>query len=494
MRPLFHGEPRSFGAQLYKTVREYDTVAEFIKAAHELGMKLYYWDPVFDNALNLRCTPGTPDYEKYGEYPFADPNIDPKTEWEHRFAGRYPEKALAMPIGTIQVICDNLPPVTAANLALYVAAVDQPFVRYDKAFSVAVAPGSDRGGVITLSGLAIDKPCIKLVYDCASEKDLAISQFAQRVVKLTYTNGAPVDAFSTAEVTLSELSDDDIATQHRGYVGLAAGWGLVKGKYNRTVILRAGLFDRHAKGLPEHAYPANRERMVKIVSELYERYPDLDGVCFSIRSHSQPSGGGFDEVGPYLYGFSEPIVKEYQKRYGIDITTADYDVEKFLKLRGEYFTQMLREVAKVVHARNGKLEAMAPVRPQVKAYDHGSMYPLWRGMNIDNFFDIETWSREGIVDNVVMLGTGHQQNAWTPEWEAEVKYFKSKLAGTSTRLTLHYLINGSTQANVKNLLPGVLTCADLDEVEFYEEQGMFDPYLYDAFGQCVQSTPRALVK
>jgi len=88
---------------------------------------------------------------------------------------------------------------------------------------------------------------------------------------------------------------------------------------------------------------------------------------------------------------------------------------------------------------------MAPVRPQVKDYNHGAMYPLWRGMNIDNFFDIATWAKEGIVDNVLMLGTGDKQNSWTTAWEAEVKSFKNKLNGTDTRLTLHYLINGATK-------------------------------------------------
>jgi hypothetical protein len=492
VRPMFHGEVRSWGPKLLKTIHEYDTVAEYVKVAHELGLKLYYWEPVFDNSLLRQCAPGTPECEKYGEFPFADPNIEPTTEWKHRFAERYAGQKLAHPLGSIRLVCENVPPLSAADLAIYVAEDGQVFRRYEGAFTVAVTPAG-KGSQVTIAGLAIDKPCIKLVCRPKDVKEMPVADLNKHCVDLFYGDGSPVDLLSTVEVTLDSPEDGKIETALRGYSRLPAGWGIV-GPYHRTLIIRAGLFDRYAKGWPEFACKASRDRLVAIVKELYERYPGLDGISFSIRTHSQPSGGTPDDVGPYPYGFSEPIVEEYRKRYGSDITRTDYDVEKFLKLRGEYFTQMLREVSQVVHAAGGELQVMAPVRPQVGPYNHGATYPVWNGMNIDNFFDIATWAKEGLVDAVLMLGTGHRQAKWTPEWDAEVEAFRAKLAGTRTRLSLHYLINGSTSEDIAALLPAVLRVPGLDEVEFYEEHGMFGAKLYDAFTACVRETPRPLAK
>jgi len=452
-----------YAKKLYDTIHSYDVVAEYVKVCHELGMELYYWDPVFDTSLYGENYPGMEEYALYGAQPCRDFAIRNEAFLRHRQALTRPRENLHGTIGELRLHFTQEPkgPVTAEKLHIYTAPHDGDFVRYDDPYEVRL-----EGSNLVITGLYIYNPVVKLVFegDFYLVSDLGASDAATA----TYTNGEAVELFTTCEVVLE--GDSDYERVRRGSSGYLCGWGTAAS--NRTFIVRFGDFERYAMGVPEYALRENRRRMEAIVGELYARYPELDGVAFSIRTHSLPSGGNLAEVGGKLcYGFSEPVVEEYKRRYGVDPTKEDYDVNAFLKLRGEYFTQMLDGVAKIVHAHGGKFTVMAPVDAQkVGKYDHGSMYPWLENYSIDNYFDIETWAKRGIVDSVMMLGTGHRQLEWTQGWKDEVKAFKAKLDGTNTKLTLHFLINGYVDNDdFGPFLTQILQEEDIDEVEFYEE-------------------------
>jgi hypothetical protein len=349
------------------------------------------------------------------------------------------------------------------------------------------------GNDAVIKGLSITDPIIKF----AGDFNALTETKSPDAVRAVYDNGKPVDLYISCEILLG--GDSDRIHNLGGSAGYGAYWGDgsiwtgAKGT-GRTLIARFGDFERYAIGFPEYAYIENQERMKRIVAELYERYPDLDGVAFSIRSHSLPCGSNVEELGGgnLFYGFSDPVVEEFIRRHGVDPRKQPYDENAFLKLRGEYFTQMLNGVAQIVHAKGGKLEVMAAVHSAIGLYDHGSMYPWWHKASIDNFFDVETWAHKGLVDNVIMLGTAHQQNEWSQKWKDEVKAFKAKLAGTSTRLTLHYLANGAKLDNLRNVLPEVLKENDIDEVEFYEEVDMWSTQKYPLLKEILSASPRRL--
>ena len=482
--PYIGGHNAPWENKLIKTIAAYDPVAEYIKVCHELGMELYYWEPVFDTSLYAHFFPGTEKNQRYGEWPFRDMSIRDEHYMAHRFADR-PVENLARPIREIRLYAHNVPEITAENLVIYTAGHGETFKRYDQPFTVEVKP-EGTGADVVIGGLNITDPVIKFMSDGEAFQFLSEPK-SKKCAAALYDNGEPVDLFTACEIAL-DADDEPEKT-----LSQPSGVGLYWGKGKKSFIVRFGDFERYAIGVPEYAYPENRERLKAIVSELYERYPDLDGVTFSIRSHSLPSGGNYETVGDLFYGFSEPVVREYRRRYGVDPTREPYDREKLLKLRGEYFTRMLEEVAEIVHANGGRFECMAPVRPRVVgSFDHGSMFPWWYYANIDNFFDIETWAKKGIVDNVIMLGTGHLQREWTPGWEKEVAAFRAKLAGTDTRLTLHYLINdGGTE--IKTLLPEVLKSSGLDGVEFYEEQHMWAYKAYPWVSEVIRNCGRPVV-
>jgi HEAT repeat protein len=120
---------------------------------------------------------------------------------------------------------------------------------------------------------------------------------------------------------------------------------------------------------------------------------------------------GFDGIGFYTYvenmsiryddefGFNEPIVAEFKKRYGVDIRTQPFDKQAWYRLRGEYFTQFLRELHAALAAKGKKLtmtlQANNPNYPQP-----------WYGTQTGKpgagmiYLDWEAWATEGIVDEL----------------------------------------------------------------------------------------------
>mgnify|MGYP003317809111 CR=1 FL=1 len=495
VRPMFKGEHRwDWAKKLVKTINEYDVVAEYVKVCHELGMELYYWIPIFDNGgAFARNYPGMADYEKWGPNSSADPNLKTEHMLAHRFADR-PREPPKRPIATIRMRIGGkeIPEtITDKELLLYVGDYDQPFKRYTKPFKVTLEPGG-HGKVMTISGLSIKQPVIKFASDTFT---VSTGTTSADDLRAYYADGEELTMYRTLEAMV--WGDRDREHVQWGMGGQGVAWG----KSGKTLIARFGDFERYARGVPEFAHAECRQRIVNIVTELYERYPDLDGVSFSIRTHSVPATGFKEEMGfgEEFYGFSEPIVRDYRKAHGIDPRTEPYDLKELLRIRGKYITQMLDEVAAVVHRHGGKLQMMAPVDVKTfagvtKAVDasHGSMYPWWRRTGIDDLFDISTWAKRGSVDLVLMLGTGYRQTKWNQAWKDEVKRFKSHLAGTKTKLGLHYLINEAEDNEIEALLPQLLTEGDLDELAFYEEYNMYAGKSYRPVKKALDATPRRI--
>lgn len=73
----------------------------------------------------------------------------------------------------------------------------------------------------------------------------------------------------------------------------------------------------------------------------------VDGVEIRMVNHS-------NIIDWSLYGFNVPVVEEYQRRYGLDITREDFSREKFRALRGEFFTAFLRKASEMTRARGKK--------------------------------------------------------------------------------------------------------------------------------------------
>ena len=84
-------------------------------------------------------------------------------------------------------------------------------------------------------------------------------------------------------------------------------------------------------------YPEVREYLRTEFLGLLEGY-EWDGLFVCLRSQARPAD--FADQ----FGFNEPVRRDYQERYGRDISTEDFDVQLWRDLQGEYLTDFLAEL------------------------------------------------------------------------------------------------------------------------------------------------------
>jgi hypothetical protein len=138
-------------------------------------------------------------------------------------------------------------------------------------------------------------------------------------------------------------------------------------------------------GVLEYSYPEVREYMLGIIKRFVDGW-DFDGVFLSTRAHSIPAQYG-DE-----FGFNEPVVKEFQRRFGVNILLENFNLEAWRQLRGEYFTEFLRTLREYTNGTGKKLSIGIP-----QGDYHGPPFGNMR-------FDWRTWVQRNLIDE---LYVGH---------------------------------------------------------------------------------------
>ena len=152
-------------------------------------------------------------------------------------------------------------------------------------------------------------------------------------------------------------------------------------------------------GTIELAYPAARKALVDIHMK-FMKQDGYDGMTFL--TYAENHSMRFQDE----FGYSQPIIDEFKRRHGIDIRYQEWKrfASKFdwEKLRGEHLTEFLREL-KTELDQTGKglgffLQPWEPHKPQPWNVPEliltgGSMY-----------FDLETWIRDGLVDDFLVYG------------------------------------------------------------------------------------------
>ena len=160
---------------------------------------------------------------------------------------------------------------------------------------------------------------------------------------------------------------------------------------------RSGLLKQG--GPIELAYPEARKALVDLHAKIMRR-DGYDGMTFL--TYAENHSMRFQDE----FGFSEPIVQEFQRRHGIDLRHQEWtrfaSREDWRKLRGEYVTEFLRELNEALPKKQRNvgffLQPWNPRQPQPWNVPEvigtaGSMY-----------FDLETWVREGLVNDFLVYG------------------------------------------------------------------------------------------
>ncbi len=157
---------------------------------------------------------------------------------------------------------------------------------------------------------------------------------------------------------------------------------------------------RRQGGTIELAYPEARKALIDLHVKLAEE-AGYAGIIFL--TYVENFSLRFEDE----FGYSEPIVKEFKKRYGIDIRHQPFNryASKYdwHRLRGEYVTAYFSELKAELNKIGVKLGVMLnPDRPN---------YPMtWATLPHTHptigamYMDYNTWIRRGIVDKLVVYG------------------------------------------------------------------------------------------
>jgi hypothetical protein len=144
---------------------------------------------------------------------------------------------------------------------------------------------------------------------------------------------------------------------------------------------------RHFRGTLCYAYPEVRAHRLAQLREVVDGY-DIDGLYLCLRSHA---GECEPSYVPDSFGYNQPIVDEYRRRYGADIRTEAPDFGKLYQLQGEGLTQFLRE------ARADLGEKM-PISLGIMRHPITVRHVFPR---VKMVIDWLTWAKEGLVNELV---------------------------------------------------------------------------------------------
>ncbi len=137
--------------------------------------------------------------------------------------------------------------------------------------------------------------------------------------------------------------------------------------------------------IPCYACPQVRDYLLAIAREAAAHGPD--GFFFCTKSAHRPEGAA--PVKSSDAGYNDPIVAEFQQRYGIDVRTQPFDQEKWNALAGEQVERFLRAVREAVHPQGQRIGLALSLgnRGQVGL-------PL--------FLDGRKMARDGLLDELIV--------------------------------------------------------------------------------------------
>ncbi|MBT3376261.1 MAG: hypothetical protein HN742_23685 [Lentisphaerae bacterium] len=216
------------------------------------------------------------------------------------------------------------------------------------------------------------------------------------VVEEAHRQGLEIWGFGLG-MDLGWFPVDDAA---KGYGPSFWQWKLLAAHPEWAPIDRYGI--RRKSGPICYAYPEARKALVKLFAAL-TREAGYDGVIVHTYLENFQTRILKDEYDEF--GFNAPIAAEYKRRYGIDILHEEFDRGKLSRLRGEYFTQFLRELRDTLKQQGVKIGMMmGPLYPDYPSPWSHNHHMIVSGLV---YFDRRTWIKEGLVDSFLVWCSGN---------------------------------------------------------------------------------------
>ena len=212
--------------------------------------------------------------------------------------------------------------------------------------------------------------------------------------------------------------------------------------HDDTAICRDGVIafargrNEYLSGSLSEGYPEVREYWLSWVKECMAA--GVDGLDVRISNHSCWTNN------PEQYGFDEPVVREYEERYGVDPSVESFDAIKLGNLRGELYDSFLTSAKELLAGAGKKLQ----LHLEVESFRADAAQARSRSRPGNITFNWQRWLQRGLADEATLMAVN-----WTPEkvlndvvGEAMVR----EAAATSVPLHLRHFIalsrDGQTHA------------------------------------------------
>ena len=171
---------------------------------------------------------------------------------------------------------------------------------------------------------------------------------------------------------------------------------------------------RRQYGVVSLAYPDARSAFIERWIRLLET-TRFDGLFVCLRSQSRPASQA-DQ-----FGFNEPARTDFQKRYGVDPARAEFDVQAWRDLLGDYVTALLVELRAALASAGFRI-GVGVARGDVLGPPLGNSTLHWR-----------KWVNTGLLDKLVInQNSSRCPSMWHDLWPMHrgTGYVQNYLDGT----------------------------------------------------------------
>ena len=157
-----------------------------------------------------------------------------------------------------------------------------------------------------------------------------------------------------------------------------------------------------------------------------------------------------DDDGVCIYGYEPAMADGYRHRFGVDPATLANNDDGWVRFRNDQTTNFVHEVSQVM--RQKKLPLSVKVRSMSMGRT-GYWWPPERSNTnsfLGSFVDWPTWSREGLVDEVMLIleNWDLMDLDWREVWR-ETETARA-LVGKATKLSIGFFMNNMHDRPVRD--------------------------------------------
>ena len=323
---------------------------------------------------------------------------------------------------------DSATRVTGEHLQVWVSPNNWQYRPSDTSFTVneAVVPAARElrdyyGDVITAEGAPVRTLTLEGL-DLTDKYILVTTDFTDDVSDFVNTAVGMIEAYGDApeplpiEVATLSTVWNRPRDFRQGGLEFDSGFGVLQVALDsdnrrdedaeRWSSLQRGGVIAFARGRNDHL-PSTPCEMYPEVRKLWSGWVDrildtgVDGLDLRVSHH-----GSLVDA-PEEYGYNEPVVQEFERRFGTEPTLSAEDRARLAAIRGEHYTDFVRETAAKVRGAGRKMQ----FHLHTEAFRDNPVHGQLMGFPPNMHFDWKTWVSEGLADGITF------RTSWFEAWE-----------------------------------------------------------------------------